>query len=75
MKKLNLKLNEQKSIAIIMGSKKQTKDLIDAIKEAPIMCGEVEVKVKDADKWLGQQLASGGLGESVAATIYCSKGG
>ena len=69
MKKLNLKLNEQKSIAIIMGSKKQTKDLIDAIKEAPIMCGEVEVKVKDADKWLGQQLASGGLGESVAATI------
>ena len=33
------------------------------------MCGELEVKTKEADKWLGQQLAEGGLADSVEATV------
>ena len=33
------------------------------------MCGEVKMNIKDADKWLGQQLSTGGLAESVAATV------
>ena len=43
--------------------------MIDNLIESPIMCGEDEIKVKEEYKWLGQQMASGGLGESVAATV------
>ena len=69
MKKHALKLNESKSVAIVMGSKKQTKEIMEKIKDSPIKCGEVEIKAKEKDKWLGQQLAAGGLSDSVAATV------
>ena len=69
MKKHALKLNKDKSVLIIMGSKAQKKIILDELENNPIMCGEVKMNVKEADKWLGQQISSGGLAESVAATV------
>ena len=69
MKKHTLKLNKDKSVLIVMGSNKQKKDIIEELETNPIMCGEVKMNIKDADKWLGQQLSTGGLAESVAATV------
>ena len=69
MKKHALKLNKDKSVLIVMGSKNQKKDIIEELENNPITCGEVKMNIKDADKWLGQQLSTGGLAESVAATV------
>ena len=69
MKKHALKLNKDKSVLIVMGSKNQKKDIIEELENNPIMCGEVKMNIKDADKWLGQQLSTGGLADSVAATV------
>ena len=69
MKKHALKLNKDKSVLIVMGSKNQKKDIIEELENNPIMCGEVRMNIKDADKWLGQQLSTGGLADSVAATV------
>ena len=69
MKKHALKLNKDKSVLIVMGSKNQKKDIIEELEKNPIMCGEVRMNIKDADKWLGQQLSTGGLADSVAATV------
>ena len=69
MKKHTLKLNKDKSVLIVMGSNKQKKEIIEELETNPIMCGEVKMNIKDADKWLGQQLSTGGLAESVAATV------
>ena len=69
MKKHALKLNEKKSICLFMGSKKQMMEMESESNENPIKCGEVEMKQKQTDKWLGQQLSAGGLADSVAATV------
>ena len=51
-------------------SKRIRKTIMDSLKDSPIKCGEVEMKIKESDKWwLGQQVAAGGLSESVAATV------
>ena len=34
-----------------------------------MMCGEFTTKEVEVDKWLGQQLSSGGLAASVEATV------
>jgi hypothetical protein len=74
MAQRNLRLNKDKSVAMVVGSKKQ-KDQIRAELEArPLMCGEVEMHMVEADKWLGQQLSGGGLGQSVAATVAAREG-
>ena len=38
------------------------------------MCGNFETKLQEQFKWLGQILSSGGLGESVAATVESREG-
>ena len=40
----------------------------------PLMCGGFETKLKEQFKWLGQILSSGGLSESVAATVQDREG-
>ena len=69
MKKHALKLNKEKSVMILMGSKKQKQEILNEIENNPIMCGEVMMNVKSADKWLGQQISEDGLAASVAATV------
>ena len=38
------------------------------------MCGNFETNLKQQFRWLGQILSSGGLGESVAATVESQEG-
>ena len=38
------------------------------------MCGNIETELKQSFKWLGQILSSGGLAESVAATVQSREG-
>ena len=38
------------------------------------MCGDIETELKESFKWLGQVLSSGGLSESVAATVEAREG-
>jgi hypothetical protein len=74
VKSLNLSLNQDKTSCLCMGSKKQ-KDIVRRELEVnPLMCGGFETKLKEQFKWLGQILSSGGLSESVAATIQDREG-
>ena len=44
------------------------------LEKEPLMCGNFETKLKEQFKWLGQILSSGGLAESVAATVESREG-
>jgi hypothetical protein len=74
VKKRGLKLNEDKSIYIIMGTKKQKEKLKEELRSNPLMCGTTVMNPKEKDKWLGQQLSTGGLADSVAATVAAREG-
>jgi hypothetical protein len=69
VKERALGLNSKKSVCIILGSKKQKKEISEELKENPLMCGKIETKETDSDKWLGQYLSAGGLADSVVKTI------
>ena len=69
MKEHALQLNKDKSVLIIMGTKSQKRKILEEMENDPIMCGDVKMKVKSADKWLGQQLSTNGLADSVEATV------
>ena len=51
-----LKLNQDKSVRLVMGSKKQIQDGWAEIETKPLMCGSFETKIKHSFKWLGQIL-------------------
>ena len=74
MKKLNLNINENKSICILMGPNKKKKEIEETLTLNPIKCGKSEIKLKDTVKWLGQQMSGEGLKESVAATVEAREG-
>jgi hypothetical protein len=74
VKQRALGLNSKKSVCIVIGSKKQRKEITSQLKENPLMCGKVETKETESDKWLGQYLSAGGLGDSVMKTIAAKEG-
>ena len=74
VKKLNLKFNEDKTFCIAIGSVKQRRAIEEELGKEPLMCSNFETKLKDTFKWLGQTLSSGGLTESVAATVEAREG-
>jgi hypothetical protein len=74
VKQRALRLNNKKSVCIIIGSKKQKEEFTKEINENPLMCGEFETKEAQSDKWLGQYLSAGGLGDSVIKTIEAKEG-
>jgi hypothetical protein len=74
IKQLNLQWNEDKTFCTAIGSKKQLNQLTRELEKEPLMCGHFETKLKKQFKWLGQIISSGGLGESVAATVESREG-
>jgi hypothetical protein len=72
--KLNLCLNQDKTVCLVMGSRKQKQDVWSEIESQPLMCGNFETKMKNSFKWLGQILSTGGLSESVAETVAAREG-
>ena len=69
VKERGLKLNQKKTVCLVLGSKKQKEAISRDLKETPIMCGEFETKEVESDKWLGQIMSSKGLADSVTKTI------
>ena len=65
-----LSFHPDKTGYILMGTEEQKKEMRKEIYEKPIMCGNIKTKEKEADKWLGFWLHSGGLSESVAKTVH-----
>ena len=59
VKSLNLRLNEDKTSFILMGSKKQTSNIRRSLEISPMMWGGFETRIKEQFKWLGQVLSSG----------------
>jgi hypothetical protein len=74
MSQRNLRLNVDKSVALVLGSKKQRASIRAELEARPLMCGRVQMKLVESDKWLGQQLSEGGLSQSVAATVAAREG-
>ena len=56
IKQLNVRLNEDKTFCIVMGSKKQRQEVRLELEKRPLVCGGFETKLKDSVKWLGQIL-------------------
>ena len=69
IKQRGLSLNKDKSVCIIIGSKTQKQRASEELRTTPLLCGSVETKEKQEDKWLGQMISSAGLADSVAKTV------
>ena len=74
MKQRGLSLNQDKSVCLIWGDKKQKKEASEELKITPLMCGSFETKEVQIEKWLGQYLSSAGLADSVAQTVAARSG-
>ena len=80
-KKLNLllnqralKLNEEKSVCVIMASKGSRKKISQELQNNPLKCGRVTIEEKLVHKWLGQYISSEGLSASVDETVAAREG-
>ena len=69
MKQRGLSLNEDKSVCIILGSKKQKVNATKELEKDPLLCGHFVTQEKQKDKWLGQTLSAGGLAETVSSKL------
>ena len=74
MKQRGLALNQDKSVCVIIGSKKQKLKASEEIEKDPLHCGEFVTKEKKEEKWLGQIISEGGLADSVAKTVTARTG-
>ena len=61
-------LIQDKSVCLVMGSLRQLEEVRQELEASPLLCGEFETKLVQCDKWLGDYLHSGGLGESCLET-------
>ena len=52
VKGLNLRLNEDKTFCIVMGTRKQKQEVKLGLERQPLMCGGLEIQLKDKFKWL-----------------------
>ena len=74
MKQRGLSLNRDKSVFLIIGSKKDNQEATNQLKNSPLLCGEFETKRKTEYKWLGQILSSKGLASCVSSTVLSREG-
>jgi hypothetical protein len=74
LKQRGLSLNKDKSVCLIMGSKKQKLFHSKVLETNPLICGDFETEERQIYKWLGQTLSSAGLSDSVARTVAAKEG-
>ena len=74
MKARCLKLNGQKLVYLIIGSKKQKLEATEELSEHPFLCGNFQTKEKEHDKWLGQYISAQGLAAAVDKTVEVREG-
>ena len=69
-----LDFNLDKSCVIVMGSRLKKAEINEQLRENPLkLCGQ-EMKCVAMEKYLGDMLSSGGLSDSVQATVLKRKG-
>ena len=73
-KQRGLQLNRDKSVCIILGSKKQKREASIELEGNPLKCGDFVTKEKEVEKWLGQYMSAAGLADSVAKTVEAREG-
>ena len=69
-----LDFNMDKSCIVIIGQGKQRKKLVSQFEENPPLLYGKEMKVSLEEKYLGDQISSGGLAASILATIKKRRG-
>ena len=74
MKQRGLSLNRDKSVCLIIGSKKEQQKATTELQAKPLLCGSFETKQTPEYKWLGQILSAKGLADSVARTVSSKEG-
>ena len=74
LKRRGLALNTEKSIMVIIGSKKQKEEASEELRKHPMMCGDFIMEEKQCEKWLGQYISAKGLEDSVTKTIDSREG-
>ena len=74
IKQRGLALNKDKTIFLVIGTKKQKEVISEQLKTNPMMCGTFEMKEKQYEKWLGQYISAQGLADSVAKTVEAREG-
>ena len=74
VKQRGLELNRDKSVCIILGSKKQKLEASKELEQNPLKCGDFITKEKAVEKWLGQFISAAGLTDSVAKTVEAREG-
>ena len=74
MKQRLLNLNQEKSVVVVVGNKVQRQQILQVLRDKPLMCGNFETKEKETWKWLGQIISGKGLGDSIAQTITSREG-
>ena len=74
LKQLNWSLLEDKTVCLVMGTPKQKQLIKVELEKTPLMCGEIQMKLVDKVKWLGQMLSTDGLADSVDATVTAREG-
>ena len=58
----------------MIGTEKYKKDVREELMRSPLMFGDFEMKEKLQDVYLGDVLSSGGLADSVSATVSLRAG-
>jgi hypothetical protein len=74
VKEKRLSLNEVKTVCLVMGTTSQKEEVRRELEARPMMCGSFVTKLVASDKWLGDYIHSGGLGESCLETIRQREG-
>ena len=74
MKQRALTLNEDKSVCLLFGTKKQKKDVSSELEKQPLECGNFVTQDKQQEKWLGQILCAAGLADCVSQTVSARDG-
>ena len=69
-----LDFNHDKSVIIVMGSKKRKSDIENQLKSSPLTLGGKAMKIATLEKYLGDMISTDGLADSVSATVMKRKG-
>ena len=69
-----LSFHKSKSIYLVYGSKKYHKEVEEQVNETPMTLGDIHLKKKEQQKYLGDILDERGLEASVMATVKAREG-
>ena len=74
IKQRGLRLNEDKSVCLIFGSKNQKQIASSILNLNPLKCGQTKISEVTVSKYLGQYLSSAGLSDCVEQTVLAREG-